>query len=106
MKKSKKRSPYRRYNGIQYTPGRNVFGAEAETHFIVLKRETALQQMLDAARQFDNYYGKIEFIFDMSCFNGYPEECAEVKAKVEAFLDIMVVLKTQQGERFTLYHSA
>jgi hypothetical protein len=105
MKKSKKKNNRRSYPSY-YTPGRNMFGEKAETYLIVLKRETALQQMLDAARQFDNYYGKIEFIFDMSCFNGYPEECAEVKAKVEAFLDIMVVLKTQQGERFTLYHSA
>ena len=48
-KKAKKNRTTR--NNSAYTPGRNVFGEKAETHLIVLKRETAFQQMMDAICQ-------------------------------------------------------
>ena len=41
------------WDNIPYTPGRNVFGDRAETHLIVLKRETAFQQMMDCICQLD-----------------------------------------------------
>ena len=71
MKKTKKRNG-KRHNAIPYTPGRNMFGGKAETHLIVLKRETALNQMLDAICQFDG--SEKEFTFDMSCFNDHPAQ--------------------------------
>ena len=40
-------------NNIPYTPGRNMFGETAETHFIVLKRETAFEQIMDCVCQLD-----------------------------------------------------
>lgn len=66
-----------------YTPGRNVFGDKAETRFVVLKRETALQQMIDAICKLE---GDMEYTFDMRCFQGYPEELEQVMSKVELFL--------------------
>ncbi len=72
-------------NNIPYTPGRNVFGEKAETHLIVLKRETAFEQMMDCVCQLDKE-GKIEFTFDMRCFIGHEEELDQVMAKVEVFM--------------------
>ncbi len=90
MKKPGKKNPRSRKD-IPYTPGRNIFGEKAETHLIVLKRETALQQMIDAICQLDDG-GKKEFAFDISCFADYPEEFAELDAKVDAFLQIRAQL--------------
>ena len=67
-----------------YTPGRNVFGEKAETHLIVLKRETAFHQMMDAICQLDG--STKEFTFDMRCFDGHEEELNQLMAKVQAFL--------------------
>jgi len=99
MKKSKKKNNRRSYPSY-YTPGRNMFGEKAETYLIVLKRETALQQMLDAVSQLDG--SAKEFTFDMRCFNGYPEELAEVQAKVEAFLELKAMLRKQRFGRIDL----
>ena len=85
MKKSKKRSGSRRNKTPYYTPGRNMFGEVAETHLIVLERETALYQMLDAIRQLDNSR-KIEFTFDCRCFEGHWEEYEEICRKAYSFL--------------------
>ena len=104
MKKFKKRNNHSNYNSIPYTPGRNVLGEKAETHFIILKRETALQQMLDAVSQLDG--SAKEFTFDMRCFNGYPEELMEVQAKVEAFLALKAMLRNQRFERINLDQAA
>ena len=105
MKKSKRRNNLSNYNGIPYTPGRNMFGEKAETYLIVLKRETALQQMLDAVSQLDGG-GKKEFTFDMSCFNGHPKELAEVHAKVEAFLAFKAQIQRMSFHRVDLSEAA
>jgi hypothetical protein len=72
------------FNNSVYTPGRNVFGEKAETHLIILKRETAFQQMMDAICQLDG--STKEFTFDMRCFDGHEEELNQLMAKVQAFL--------------------
>ena len=100
MKKSKKKNS-RRYNGISYTPGRNMFGERAKTALIVLERETALQQMLDAVNQLGAGYKK-EFTFDMSCFEDHPEEFAEVTAKVQAYLALKASLQNMNFHRYDL----
>ena len=66
-----------------YTPGRNMFGNKAEIRFVVLKRETALQQMIDAICQLE---GEMEYTFDMRCFQGHPEELEQVMSTVELFM--------------------
>ena len=78
-------------NGIHYTPGRNVFGEKAETHLVVLKRETAFEQMMDCICQLDG--STKEFTFDMSCFNGHEDEMAEVMAKVEKAMEMIFSLR-------------
>ena len=77
-KKNRKTAPY--------TPGRNVFGDKAQTRLIVLDRETAFEQMMDAICQLN---GNMEFTFDMRCFNGHEDEMEEVMAKVSFFLSMM-----------------
>ena len=83
MKKTMKSAPlFTPY----YTPGRNIFGEIAETHFIVLKKETAFEQMLDAVRQLD---GSVkEFTFDHSCFNDNPAAYEEICQKIGVILSI------------------
>ncbi len=66
-----------------YTPGRNVFGGKAKTRFVILKRETALQQMIDAICHLE---GEMEYTFDMRCFEGHGEELEQVMSKVELFM--------------------
>ena len=71
-----------------YTPGRNRFGQKAKTRFIVLERETAFEQYMDAISQL-NGDENIEFTVDSSCFEGHEDELSEVMAKVEAALALM-----------------
>lgn len=73
-------------NGIHYTPGRNVFGDKAETHLVVLKRETAFEQMMDCICQLDG--STKEFTFDMRCFDGHKEELDQIISKVNTFLSL------------------
>ncbi len=82
------------FNNSVYTPGCNVFGDKAETHLIVIKRETAFQQMMDCLCQLEGE-DNIEFTFDMRCFVGHEEELQQVMAKVERFM----ALKAQMGNR-------
>ena len=74
-----------------YTPGRNAFGEKAETHFIVLERDTAFEQVMDAVLSLDG--STKEFTFDMSCFNGHEDEMAEVMAKVEKAMEMIFSLR-------------
>lgn len=104
MKKSKKRNHRCTNVNPYYTPGKNVFGDKAETQFIVLERETALQQMLDAICQLDG--GEKEFTFDMSCFNGFEDELDEIHAKVEAFMAFRARFKSQTFVSFALESKA
>ena len=69
-----------------YTPGRNIFGQIAETHYIVLKKETAFEQMLDAVRQLDGTVK--EFNFNTTCFKDDPEAFEEIARKIEVILSI------------------
>ena len=75
----------------RYTPGRNAFGEKAETHYIVLERDTAFEQMMDGLLSLDG--GKKEFTYDMSCFNGHEDEMAEVIAKVERAMELICSLR-------------
>ena len=84
-KKNAKKNRKIFHNSV-YTPGRNVFGEKAETHLIVLKRETAFQQIMDAICQLDG--STKEFTFDMRCFDGHEEELDQLMAKVQAFLEM------------------
>ena len=71
-------------NNSAYTPGRNAFGQKAETHLVVLERETAFDQLMDCICQLDG--STKEFTFDMRCFNGHEEELDEIMAKISAIL--------------------
>ena len=94
MKNKKKRNKkHTTRNDFGYTPGRNMFGEKAETHLIVLKRETALQQYIDAICQLDG--STKEFTFDCSCFIGHEDEHDEVMAKVQSFLMFMYAMRKQ-----------
>ena len=82
--KHRKNSKKNAYRGA-YTPGRNVFGEKAETHLIVVKRETAFEQIMDAILSFDGTTK--EYTFDMSCFTGHEDELALVEEKITRFLE-------------------
>ena len=73
-------------NNVPYTPDRNVFGGKAETHLVVLERETAFQQMMDCICQLNG--SEKEFTFDMRCFIGHEDELEQVMAKVQFFLEM------------------
>lgn len=88
-KNHKKNHSTRNYSA--YTPGRNVFGEKAETHLIVLKRGTALQQILDCISQFNG--STKEFTFNTRCFNGHEDELEPLMKTVNAIL----ALKAQMG---------
>ena len=90
----KKRMKKKYYKSLSYTEGRNMFGDKAETHIIVLKRETALSQMLEAVCQLDG--SEKEFTFDASCFKDYPEEYEKIWCKVEAFMDFKARLNNKE----------
>lgn len=77
-------------NNSAYTPGRNMFGEKAETHLVVLKRETAFQQIMDCICQLDG--STKEFTFDMRCFKGHEEELEQIWAKVEGFMALKAML--------------
>ncbi len=89
MKKKMKnmRKKVRAIRSGGYTPGRNVFGEKAEIHFIVLERETAFEQMMDAILSLDE--SEKEFTFDWSNFAGHEDEIAEVMAKVQAAMEML-----------------
>ena len=91
MKKTKRAKRNAAIRSGSYTPGRNVFGEKAETHFIVLKRETAFEQYMDAICQLDG--STMEFTFDLSCFDGHEDEMLEVMAKVQAVLEIKAKMR-------------
>ena len=102
MKKNKKRNNRNIKNAkATYTPGRNMFGEKAETYLIVLERETAVRQILDAIKQLDGTVAK-EFTFDWSCFNGHEEEYAEVTAKVESILEMRARMMNACYERYSI----
>ena len=86
MKTKRHSKKNRNLRNAAYTPGRNMFGERAETHLIVLERETALQQVLDAICQLDG--STKEFTFDSSCFIGHEDEYDQVMATVQFFLEM------------------
>ena len=83
-KKTNKKNTTR--NSIHYTPGRNALGEKAETHLIVLKKETAFQQIMDCVCQLDG--SKKEFTFDPSCFTDCMDEYREIMAKVQIIMGL------------------
>ena len=85
--KTTKRNKHKKNHAIRsgaYTPGRNAFGEKAETHFVVLKRETALEQMVEAISQLDG--NPKEFTYDMSCFIGHEEELVILMERIDAIM--------------------
>ena len=94
MKNTKKRNKkHSTRNNIPYTPGRNAFGEKAETEFIILNRETALQQYMDAISELERSNVKKEYTFDCSCFIGHEDEYAEVMAKVQVFRMFLAAMR-------------
>ncbi len=91
LKKKSKKNTTR--NSIPYTPGRNMFGEKAETHLIILEKETAFQQIMDCVCQLDG--SKKEFTFDPSCFADCMDEYREIMAKVQ----IIMGLKARTAHR-------
>ena len=73
-------------NNSSYTPGYNMFGHKAETHYVVLKKETAFQQILECICQLDGT--RKEFTFNTSCFNGNKEELDEVLEKAHTLMKL------------------
>ena len=60
MKKNKKKTENIRYNG------RNAFGERCIAKFLVLEKETAMQQFLEALADIDAHKGKrIEYTFQL-----------------------------------------
>ena len=90
----KKRNKRNNRKNAYYTEGRNMFGNKAETHLIVLKKETALSQMLDAVCQLDG--SEKEFTFDASCFKDNLEEYEQIWSKVMAFMDFKARLNNKE----------
>ena len=95
MKTTKNASRNYGPNQIPYTPGKNMFGEDAYTELIVVKRETAFEQMLDAIRSLDGTTK--EYTFDFSCFAGHEKELDAVMAKINA---IMMVKASLACKRF------
>lgn len=94
MKKSNKNNNNGRCHGVYHTT-KNKFKGKAETRFIVIKRENALQQIQDAlSSTLDGRHMKT--YFDMSCFLDYPEELEEICAKVGAYLEFRAMLRNSR----------
>ena len=91
MKRNKKSLKKAAIRSGDYTPGRNAFGEKAETHFIVLERDTAFEQVMDAVLSLDG--STKEFTFDMSCFNGHEDEMNEVMAKVQKAMELILSMR-------------
>ena len=90
----KKRAKKSNRKNSYYTEGRNMFGDKAETHFIVLEKETALSQIINAVCQLDG--SDKEFTIDSSCFNDCPEEGEKVWHKVDEFMEFRARLLNQE----------
>lgn len=80
-------------NRIPYTAGKNVFGEDAKTQLIVLKKETAFEQMVEAILNLDG--STQEYTFDGSCFKDNPKEYEELWDKVTDFISFITSLKKE-----------
>ncbi len=85
MKKRNKKNTTR--SNSAYTPGRNAFGQKAETHLVVLERETAFKQIMDCLPQLDKS-DNIEFTWDCSCFIGHEDEYKALMEKVQRIMSL------------------
>ena len=101
MKKSKSAKRNAAVRDGAYTPGRNMFGEKAETHFIVVKRETAFEQYMDAISQLDG--SAKEFTFDLSCFNGHEDELAVLEEKIDAIMRLKAALNRKDYLGFDFF---
>ena len=79
--KNKKKT---RINTTTYTEGRNMFGEKCKTEYIILKKETALEQILEAICTLGGE--KKEYTLDASCFKDSWDELDEVFRKAESFM--------------------
>ena len=75
-----------------YTPGHNVFGQRAETHYIKLEKETAFSQMIDVFWQIHEADGRIEFTIDSSNFDN-NEEVNEIISAAERFVSWLIMIE-------------
>ena len=88
MKTKKKRNKKNTTrNNSAYTPGRNAFGQKAETHLVVLERETAFKQIMDCLSQLQGEK-TIEFTWDCSCFIGHEDEYRALMEKVQRIMSL------------------
>lgn len=94
MKKNSKKKPHN--NKKYYTEGRNVFGDKAKTKLIVVKKETAFEQLVKAICQVDEYDSEIEYTFDLSCFNDSPNELNMIMNRVNAFMQFRASLSNKE----------
>lgn len=82
MKRNKKKmnNPY---NGIPYTPGRNIFGEKVRTKLVILEKDTAFSQMVEALCHIGE---NEEITFNATCFKGCEDEYMRILDRVEKFL--------------------
>ncbi len=86
-----------------YTPGYDMFGNKAETQLIVLERETAFEQMMDAICQL---HKGMEYTFNANCFKGHEEELDAIMAKVAFFMATMAKAKGSAFVTFDLRNAS
>ena len=86
MKNTKNSYRHNATNRPPYTPGKKVFGEDAHTELIVLKRETAFEQILTVYEAVYNANSKIEFTIDSSCFVGDEEEFEKIIKQAQAVM--------------------
>ena len=98
MKKSKKNNKHLNLNP-KYTPSKNIFGEKCDTCYVVLKKETALKQMIDVLNQLD-FSGRKEFTIDASCYKDDPKGFAEFNAQINAIAAFKARLHGSEVKHF------
>ena len=103
-KKNRKTNRNTRKN-IPYTPGRNMFGDKAETRFVVLKRETAYEQMVEAMTWMFKGASR-EVTYDATCFAGHEDERKALLERIKLFVTLRTSLSTQRVYHVDIRNSA
>ena len=81
MKNTKKTNCKCTPNWTTYTPGKNAFGEDAYTEYIVVKRETAFEQILAAIIKLTNLYGYSTRLAATACYNVFRKERGKQKQR-------------------------
>ncbi len=82
----------RAHGGIPYTPGRNMLGDKVETRLVILKRETAYTQMIEALSWVLNGDNR-EATYDMTCFVGHEDEMERLAKRVQLYITFNASMK-------------